>query len=113
MRVSVLVVNVFPTKCGFAMLTGHHTAGGISLGPVLLLLGLAVVLAVLRCVIAFPEWHGIIFLNQFFLKYLEPWSLVPELSDHTLPSYVFSPSPYVFELKLVFRLPDFLQLLES
>jgi len=54
------VVNIFPAKCGLAMLTGHHTAGGISFGPILLLVGLAVVLAVLRRVIAFPEWHWII-----------------------------------------------------
>lgn len=72
MRVSILVVNIFPAECRLAMLTGHHTAGRISLGPILLLVGLAVVLAVLRCVIALPEWHWIICLNQFFLKYREP-----------------------------------------
>ena len=52
---------------------------------------------------------GIVFhtilLNQFFLKYLEPWSLLPELSDHTHPSYVFSLSRHAFVLILVFWLP--------
>ena len=66
MWVSILVVNVFPTKCGLAMLTGHHTTGGISLGPVLFLIGLAVVLAVLRRVITFPEWHRLFAQTNFF-----------------------------------------------
>jgi hypothetical protein len=88
MRVSILVVNVFSTKCGFAMLTGHHTAGGISLGPVLLLLGLTVVLAVLRCVIAFPEWHRIMGEALFFLKYL---GLGPVSRGPDAPSLYISP----------------------
>jgi hypothetical protein len=111
--VSVLVVNIFSTKCGLAMLTSHHTAGCVPLGPVPLLIRLAVVLAVLRCVIAFPEWHGIICLNQFFPNYLELLNPSLGLFGRIRPFYVFSPSPYVFELKLVFWLPILLQLLES